>query len=61
MVHYLRYDVSAGGKIWFLPWATRCANFFGFNVLDRGKRDSADFDFWATRGKREEGATLAEN
>ena len=32
-----------------------------YSVVTRGKRDSADFDFWATRGKREEGATLNEN
>ena len=32
-----------------------------YNAPGRGKRDSADLDFWATRGKREEGATSAEN
>ena len=25
-----------------------------FFLLSRGKKDSSDFDFWATRGKREE-------
>ena len=25
-----------------------------FVFLFRGKKDSSDFDFWATRGKREE-------